>query len=93
MPKPHQQQNWFIILYEPTQVIYVVLIKCIWAVLFLILLFFQLKDSKARETKYQKTIESLGKSLEIVNDVKQDVEDIKNEIRHIVQKDVKNEKV
>lgn len=55
----------------------------IWAVLFLILLFFQLKDSKEREHKYQKTIESLGKSLEIINDVKQDVEIIKEEIGKI----------
>ena len=52
----------------------------IWAVLFLVLLFFQLKDSKERETKYQKTIENLGKSLEIINDVKEDVEIIKEEI-------------
>ena len=49
----------------------------IWAVLFLVLLFFQLKDSKERETKYQKTIENLGKSLQIINDVKEDVEIIK----------------
>lgn len=52
----------------------------IWAVLFLVLLFFQLKDSKEREIKYQKTIESLGNSLEIINDVKEDVEIIKEEI-------------
>ena len=52
----------------------------IWAVLFLILLFFQLKDSKEREAKYQKTIENLGKSLEIINEVKEDVEVIKEEI-------------
>lgn len=55
----------------------------IWAVLFLILLFFQLKDSKERERKYQKTIESLGKSLEIINDVKEDVDFIKEEIGKI----------
>lgn len=55
----------------------------IWAVLFLILLFFQLKDSKERETKYQQTIESLGKSLEIINEVKEDVEVIKEEISKI----------
>ena len=40
----------------------------IWAVLFVILLFYQLKDSKEREIKYQQTIESLGKSLEIIKD-------------------------
>lgn len=55
----------------------------IWAVLFLILLFFQLKDSKERESKYQKTIESLGKSLEIIHEVKEDVEVIKEEIGKI----------
>ena len=55
----------------------------IWAVLFLVLLFFQLKDSKERELKYQKTIESLGKSLEIINDVKEDVDFIKEEIGKI----------
>ena len=55
----------------------------IWAVLFLILLFFTLKDSKAREAKYQQTIESLGKSLEIIKDVKEDVEIIKDEISKI----------
>ena len=49
----------------------------IWAVLFVILLFYQLKDSKEREKKYQETIESLGKSLEIINEVKEDVEIIK----------------
>ena len=55
----------------------------IWAVLFVILLFYQLKDSKEREQKYQQTIESLGKSLEIINEVKEDVEIIKNEINKI----------
>lgn len=52
----------------------------IWAVLFLVLLFFQLKDSKERESKYQKTIENLGSSLEIINHVKEDVKIIKEEI-------------
>ena len=47
------------------------------------MLFFQLKDSKEREIKYQKTIENLGKSLDIINDVKEDVEIIKEEIGRI----------
>ena len=55
----------------------------IWAVLFLLLLFFQIKDSRERENKYQQTIESLGKSLEIINEVKEDVEIIKDEISKI----------
>ena len=55
----------------------------IWAVLFLLLLFFQINDSRERENKYQQTIESLGKSLEIINEVKEDVEIIKDEISKI----------
>ena len=55
----------------------------IWAVLFLVLLFFQLKDSKEREIKYQKTIENLGKSLDIINEVKEDVAEIKQDIGKI----------
>jgi len=55
----------------------------IWSVLFVILLFYQLKDGKEREIKYQQTIESLGKSLEIINEVKEDVEIIKDEINKI----------
>ncbi|MDR2634618.1 MAG: hypothetical protein LBC13_01410 [Clostridiales bacterium] len=45
----------------------------IWAVMFLGLLVYQLRDSRAREAKYQKTIESLSRSLENVGDVKDDI--------------------
>lgn len=55
----------------------------IWAVLFLVLLFFQLKDSKKREEKYQKTIETLGVSLKVVTEIKEDVEDIKLELKKL----------
>lgn len=55
----------------------------IWAVLFLVLLFFQLKDSKKREEKYQKTIEALGASLKVVTEIKEDVEDIKIELKKL----------
>lgn len=55
----------------------------IWAVLFLVLLFFQLKDSKKREEKYQKTIETLGASLKVVTEIKEDVEDIKIELKKL----------
>lgn len=41
----------------------------IWAVLFLLLLIYQLKDSREREVKYQKTISSLSGSLSEVNKV------------------------
>lgn len=55
----------------------------IWAVLFLMLLVFQLKDSKTREQKYQKTIENLGDSLQVVKEVKEDVEEIKNTLKDL----------
>ena len=49
----------------------------LFAVLFLGLLIYQLRDSKTREEKYQQTIEKLGDSLEVIKQVKEDVEDIK----------------
>lgn len=58
----------------------------IFAVLFLGLLIYFLKDSSKREKRYQETILKLGNALDIVQSVKQDVEDIK-EILHT--KDVK----
>ncbi len=64
----------------------------IWAVLFLALLVFQLKDSRTREQKYQKTIENLSTSLEVVKDVKEDVSEIKAHLNMVSPKsDVKTE--
>ena len=45
----------------------------LWAVMFLGLLVYLLKDSRTREIKYQNTISSLNKSLNIVEDIKDDV--------------------
>lgn len=50
----------------------------IFAVLFVFLLFYLLKDSAKREKKYQDTIGNLSHHLEIVNDIKDDVVEIKN---------------
>ena len=52
----------------------------LWSVLFLILLVYVLKDSKARELKYQQTITTLADSLEIIQDVKEDVQEIKTKL-------------
>ena len=49
----------------------------LWAVLFLVLLFYVLKDSRAREKKYQETIEKLGDCVATVEDIKEDVKQIK----------------
>lgn len=62
------------------QIVNLAISNGLFAVLFLGLLVYQLKDSRAREQKYQNTIEKLGKSLEIVRQVKEDVEDIKDKL-------------
>ncbi len=49
----------------------------LWAVLFLALLVYVLKDSKSREDKYQNTIKKLADSLTVIEDVKKDVKKIK----------------
>ncbi len=68
----------------------------LWAVLFLMLLIYVLRDTRQRETKYQQTIASLSESLSVVQNIKEDIEDIKECIamRSIANhKDVKNEEV
>ena len=55
-----------------------------------------LKDSKARELKYQQTITTLADSLEIIQDVKEDVQEIKTKLLEkefpAQKKEEKNEK-
>ncbi len=48
----------------------------IWAVLFVVLFFYQIKDSKIREEKYQDTISKLSRSLEIVADIDAKISEI-----------------
>ena len=52
----------------------------IWAVMFVGLLIFQLKDSAKREKKYQDTISKLNQHLDVVEDIKEELK----EIRHII---------
>ena len=59
------------------QIINLAISNGLFAVLFLGLLIYQLKDSKNREKRYQDTIVRLGNALEIVQSVKHDVEEIK----------------
>lgn len=46
----------------------------VWAVLFLFMLIYELKDSRSREIKYQKTIDDLAERLIVVNEIKEEVE-------------------
>ena len=48
----------------------------IWALLFLGLLIYQLKDSKKREEKYTATINSLTEGLSALEGIKQDIKSI-----------------
>ncbi len=53
-----------------------------WAVLFCLLLVYELKDSRKREQKYQDTIATLGDSLSCVKAVARDVKEMKYDIRN-----------
>lgn len=48
-----------------------------WALLFVSLLVYVMRDSKAREKKYQDTIDKLVDKLSIVDAIKGDIEDLK----------------
>ena len=49
-------------------------------VLFIFLFFYNLKDSKEREIKYQEVISSLTEKFGVIEEVKKDVEEIKNKL-------------
>ena len=53
----------------------------IWAVMFVGLLIFQLKDSAKRERKYQETISKLNQHLDAVEDIKEELKEIRQIIR------------
>ena len=46
----------------------------VFAMLFVFLFFYQLKDSAKREESYRETIEALANSLQVLDDVKEQVE-------------------
>lgn len=52
----------------------------IFAILFVSLLFIQIKDSKHREEKYQDAIKRLSHHLDIVEDIKEDIKEMKKVI-------------
>ena len=60
----------------------------LWAVLFMGLFVFVIKDSSNREKKYQETIKDLTEHLGVVKMIKDDVDDIKT----IVYKNKKTNK-
>lgn len=63
------------------EIVSVIISNGIFAVLFVILFCYQLKDSKNREERYQKTIEDLTEHLGVIDEIKADVEYLKENIR------------
>lgn len=49
----------------------------IWAMLFVTLLVVLIKNNNSREAKYQQIINKLSSSLKVVEEIKEDVEDLK----------------
>ena len=65
----------------------------LWAVLFLLLLMYELKDSRKREEKYQKTISSLSENFSILKEVDKNVKKISGKLCSTNDNNVKNFKV
>ena len=63
----------------------------LWALLFCVLLIYELKDSRARENKYQETINSLTKDLEYMRDIDEEIEDMNNAVREYMENLTKEE--
>ncbi len=62
------------------EIINTIISNGIFAVLFVLLLFIQIKDSKRREEKYQDVIKKLSSHLDIVEEINEDVKEIKKVI-------------
>ena len=52
----------------------------VWSALFVGLLVFQLKDSAKREKKYQETIQRLSTHLDVVQDIKEEIKEIRTAV-------------
>jgi hypothetical protein len=62
----------------------------LWAVLFCVLLIYQLKESKIREQKYQSAIKGLSENLGIVKEIREDVTEIKKSLEKKKNKEKEN---
>lgn len=61
-----------------SELIKVVVSNGIFAMLFVFLFLYQLKDSSKREEQYQQTIADLTKHLEVIEKVRQEVGELKS---------------
>ncbi len=61
-----------------TELVKIIVSNGIFAVLFVYLLFYILKDSQKRENAYRKTIDELAGHLNAIEEVREEVEELKN---------------
>ena len=52
----------------------------VWAVMFVVLFYKQMKESKQREDKYQSTMDALAEKLKAIAEIRNDIADIKNAV-------------
>ena len=62
------------------EILFMIAKSGVFAVLFVLLLFYVLKDSRYREQNYQKVVNTLTKELGAVMDIEQDVKEIKTQV-------------
>lgn len=60
----------------------------LWALLFCVLLVFELKDSRAREKKYQSTISNLSQDLGYMNTMNENIDGIREQMREYMERNV-----
>ena len=65
------------------EIVSTVVANGVWAVLFCLLLVYELRDSRRRESKYTDTISALTDRLSVVVAVKSDTEEIKSDAQEI----------
>lgn len=63
------------------EVVSIVVSNGVFAILFVWLFLYMLKDSRNRETKYQQTIEQLTTHLQTLEEVKDDLTEIKDMLK------------
>lgn len=66
-----------------SELVKVVVSNGVFAMLFVFLFFYQLRDSAKREEEYQDTIKDLTKHLEVIEEVKEEVCELKEIVEEI----------
>ncbi len=62
-------------------IVSIIISNGVFAILFVFLFCYQLKDSAKREVKYQETIEQLANDLQILKDVREELTEIMDTLK------------